>query len=164
MAGPGSERIVIANWNARLVSIMFLLSFVAASLGGIYDPVDRFQGGELWPGVLFVAVPIMLALRGLTVGVIVVGDKVITRGWFRTRTIPRADISSVRAVNYSGLWNRSSSSRLFLMLELNVAGDEVEIPAVVGRPLKVQRLASQLRDALGLTAGSARAGEHRNRG
>ena len=164
MAGPGSERIVIANWNARLTSIMFLLSFVAASLGGIYDPVDRYQRGGLWPGVLFVAVPMMLVLRGLNVGVVVVGDKVISRGWFRTRTIPRADISSVRAVNYSGLWNRFSSSKLFLMLELNVAGDEVEIPAVIGRPLKVQRLASQLRDALGLTARSARAGEHRNRG
>jgi hypothetical protein len=50
------------------------------------------------------------------------------------------------------------------MLELNVAGDEVEIPAVVGRPLKVQRLASQLREELGLTAGSARVGEDRNQG
>ena len=106
----------------------------------------------------------MLVLRGLTVGVVVVGDKVISRGWFRTRTIPRVDISSVRAVNYSGLWNRSSSARLFLMLELNVAGSEVEIPAVVGRPLKVQHLASQLRDALGLAASSARVGEHRNPG
>jgi len=106
----------------------------------------------------------MLVLRGLTVGLVIVGDKVISRGWFRTRTIPRADISSVRAVNYSGLWNRSSSSRLFLMLELNVAGSEVEIPAVVGRPLKVQHLASQLRDALGLAASSARVGEHRNPG
>jgi len=164
MVGPGSERIVIANWNARLASIMFLLLFVAASLGGIYDPVDRLQRGELWPGVLFVAVAMMLVLRGLTVGVVVVGDKVVSRGWFRTRTIPRADISSVSAVNYSGLWNRSSSSRLFLMLELNVAGREVEIPAVVGRPLKVQRLASQLRVALGLAASSARVGEHRNPG
>jgi hypothetical protein len=155
---------VIANWNARLASIMFLLLFVAASLGGIYDPVDRSQAGELWPGVLFVAVPMMLALRGFTIGVVVVADKVISRGWFRTRTIPRADISSVRAVNYSGLWNRSSSSRLFLMLELTVAGGEVEIPAVVGRPLKVQRLASHLRDALGLAATSARVGEHRKPG
>lgn len=48
------------------------------------------------------------------------------------------------------------------MLELQVVGSEVEIPAVVGRPLKVRRLASQLRDALGLAASSARVGEHRN--
>jgi len=155
---------VIANWNARLVSTMFLLLFVGASLGGIYDPVDRSHQGELWPGALFVAVAMMLALRGLTVGVVVVGDKVISRGWLRTRTVPRADIASVRAVNYSGLWNRSSSSRLFLMLEFNVAGREFEIPAVVGRPLKVQRLASQLTDALGLAPNSARVGEHRKPG
>jgi len=137
---------------------MGLLLLSAASLGGIYDQ------GQLWPGGLFVTIPMMLVLRGLTVCVVVVGDKVISRGWFRTRTITRADISSVRAVNYSGLWNRSSSSRLFLMLELNAAGSEVEIPAVAGRPLKVQRLASQLRDALGLAASSARVGEHRNPG
>jgi hypothetical protein len=137
---------------------MFLLLFVAAALGGIYDPVDRFQRGEPWPGVSFVAVAMMLVLRVLTVGVVVVGDKVISHGCFRTRTIPRADISSVRAVNYSGIWNRSSSSRLFLMIELNVAGREVEIPAVVGRPLKVQHLASQLREALGLAASSAGVG------
>jgi hypothetical protein len=42
---------------------MFLLLFVAASLGGIYDPFDRFHSGELWPGVLFVAVAMMLARR-----------------------------------------------------------------------------------------------------
>jgi hypothetical protein len=162
MAGPGSERIVIANWNARLASIMFLLLFVLASLGGIYAPVDRSHGVELWPGAFFVAVAMMLGLRGLTVGVVVVGDKVISRGWFGTRAIRRADILSVGAVNYSGLWNRSSSSTLFLMLELKVVGSEVEIPAVVGRPLKVRRLASQLRDALGLAASSARVGEHRN--
>jgi hypothetical protein len=161
MAGPGSKRVVIANWNARLASTVFLLMFVVASLGGIYDPVDRPQQGQLWPGALFVAVAMMLALRGLTVGVVVVGDQVISRGWFRTRTIPRADISSVRAVNYSGLWNESSSSRLLLMLELSVAGSELEIPAVVGRPLKVQRLASQLRDALGLAPSSAGVGKHR---
>jgi hypothetical protein len=133
-------------------------------LGGILEPVDRFHGGELWPGALFVATAMILGLRGLTVGLVVVGEKVISRGWLRTRTIPRADISSVRAVNYSGLWNRSSSSKLFLMLELKVAGSEVEIPAVVGRPPKVQRLASQLRDALGLAPSSARVGEHRTPG
>jgi hypothetical protein len=75
---------------------------------------------------------------------------------------PQGGHPSVGAVNYSGLWNRSSSSTLFLMLELQVVGSEVEIPAVVGRPLKVRRLASQLRDALGLAASSARVGEHRN--
>jgi len=80
MAGLGSERIVIANWNARLASIIFLLLFVVASLGGIYDPFDPSQGGDLWPGALFVAVATMLALRGLTVGVVIVGDRVISRG------------------------------------------------------------------------------------
>jgi hypothetical protein len=137
-----------------MASIMFLLLLAAAALGGIYDPVDRSATGELWPGALFVAVPMMLALRGFIVGVVVVGDNVISRGWFRTRTITRADISAARAVNYSGYWNRSGSSKLFLMLQLRVAGSEVEIPAVVGRPVKVQRLASQLRDALSLGAKS----------
>jgi len=135
-----------------MAAIMFLLLLAGAALGGIYDPVDRSVTGVLWPGALFVAVPMVLALRGFIVGVVVVGDKVISRGWFRTRTITRADISAVRAVNYSGYWNRSSSSKLFSMLELRVAGSEVEIPAVVGRPVKVQRLASELRDALSLGA------------
>jgi hypothetical protein len=88
------------------------------TMGGIYDPVDRSATGDLWPGALFVAVPMMLALRGLTVGVVVVGDKVISSGWLR------------------------------------VAVSEVEIPAVVGRPVKAQHLASQLRDALGLGSDS----------
>ena len=95
---------------------------------------------------------------------VVVGDTVISRGWFRTRTIPSADISAVRAVNYSGLWNRSSSSRLFLMLKLEVAGRAVEIPAVAGRPVKVRRLANQMGDALGLVRRSAQTGAYRNQG
>lgn len=74
------------------------------------------------------------------------------------------DISAVRAVNYSGYWNRSSSSKLFLMLELNVVGSEVEIPAVVGRPVKAHRLASELTDALGLGANSDPVGKHRDPG
>ena len=137
---------------------MVLLLLSAASLGGIYDQ------GQLWPGGLFVAISMMLALRSLTFGVVVVGDKVISRGWFRTRTIPRADISAVRAVNYSGYWNRSSSSRQFLMLNLEVAGREIEIPAVAGRPVKVQRLANQMGDALGIVRRSAQTGQHRKQG
>jgi hypothetical protein len=138
--------------------------FAAASLGGIYDPVDRSVKGALRPGVLFVAIPILLALRGFAVGVVVDGDEVKSRGWFRTRTIPRADVSAVRAVNYSGYWNRFGSSQLFFMLELKVVGSEVEIPTVVGRRVKAQRLASQLRDALGLGAQSDSLGKHREPG
>jgi hypothetical protein len=147
-----------------MASVLFLLLFGAVSLGGIYDPVDRSTKGALWPGLLFVSIPILLALRGLSVGVVVVGDSVISRGWFRTRTIPRAEISAVRAVNYSGYWNRSSSSRLFLMLQLKVVGSEVEIPAVVSRPVKAHRLARQLTDALGLGANSDPVGKHRDPG
>jgi len=58
-----------------MASVTFLLLFAALSLGGIYDPVDRSAKGALWPGVLFVVIPMLLALRGLTLGVVVVGDK-----------------------------------------------------------------------------------------
>jgi len=143
---------------------MCLLLLAATALGGIYDPIDRSAKGELWPGGLFVAIPMMLALRGLTVGVVLVDDRLIARGWFRTRTIPKADISAVRAVNYSGYWNRYSSSRQFLMLKLEVAGREVEIPAVAGRPVKVQRLANQMGDVLGLARRSTQTGQHRKPG
>ena len=126
--------------------------------------VDRPTKGALWPGLLFVAIPILPARMGLSVGVVVVGDKVISRGWFRKRTIPRAEISAVRAVNYSGYWNRSSSSKLFVMLELKVVGSEVEIPAVVSRPVKAHRLASQMTVALGFGANSDPVGKHRDPG
>lgn len=164
MVDPGPKRTVIANWNARIASISVLLLLAAAALGGIYDPPDGSARGQLGPGALFVAIPILLALRGLTVGVVVVGDNVISRGWYRTRTIPRADISAVGAVNYSGYWNRYSSSRQFLMLKLEVAGREVEIPAVAGRPVKVQRLANQMGDVLGLARRSTQTGQHRKPG
>lgn len=96
-------RNIIANRNARIASIILLLAFVAASVGGIYDPADQFAAGDWWPGVIFVAVPLILAGRSATVGVVVVGDTVISRGWLRTRKISRVDISAVRAVNYSGI-------------------------------------------------------------
>ena len=83
----------------------------------------------------------------------------ISRGWLRTRTTLRADISAVRAVNYSGILNCSGSSGLFRMVELEVAGKDVEILALVGRPTKVERLADQLRVALGLET-NCRAGAY----
>lgn len=141
---------------------MVLTVVVAASVGGIYNPVDQSARGDLWPGALFVAVPMTLAVRSLVVGVVVVGDKVISRGWLRTRTTFRADISAVRAVDYSGILNWSGSSGLFLMVELEIAGKDVKTPALVGRPAKVKRLADQLRDAVGLETNSAQAGQHRS--
>ncbi len=157
-------RIIIANRNARIASIILLLVFVAASVGGIYDPADQSAAGDWWPVVIFVAVPLILAGRSVTVGVVVVGDTVISGGWLRTRKISRADISAVRAVNYSGILNWSGASTQFLMVELEVAGSHVEILALVGRPAKVRRLADQLRDALGLEPNPAEPGAHRIQG
>ncbi len=164
MAGTEPERIIIANWNARIAWVIVLFVFAAASVGGIYDPVDRSARGDLWPGALFVVVAIIVAVRSLAVGVVVVGDKVISRGWLRTRTTFRADISAVRAANYSGILNGSGRSGLFLMVELEVFGKDDEILALVGRPTKVKRLADQLRVALGLETNSAEAGQHRIHG
>jgi hypothetical protein len=70
---------------------------------------------------------------------------------------------AVRTANYSGWRNRSSSSRMFLMLVLEVAGREVEIPAVVGRPAELQTLVSLTRSALGLERVSSETGRHRKR-
>lgn len=71
-----------AKWNGRIDLILVLLAFAAASMGGINDPV----------GVLFVAAPMCSQSGAWTFGVVVVGDEVISRGWFRKRTSSRAQI------------------------------------------------------------------------
>lgn len=163
MTDHGPMHIIIANRNAGIASIILLLVFVAAYLDGVYDPVYRSTAGQLWPGVLLV-VPMVLAGRSLTVGVVVVGNTVISRGWLRTRTISRADISAVRAVNYSGILNRSGASTRFSMVELEVAGSCVKILALIGRAAKVGRLADQLSDSLGITPSPAESEAHRIQG
>lgn len=41
MVGTEPERIIITKRNARVTCVIVLMLFVAASVGGIYDPVDR---------------------------------------------------------------------------------------------------------------------------
>lgn len=131
-------------------AIAVLVLFAAAALGGVLDPTDAVDKPDWWPGVVFVVVPLLLAARGLRVGVVVRDTDVVMRGWLRTRRLSREDVLAVKTRRYSGLWTRGGESRLFRMLAIKTSEHTVEVPAVAARDAKAERLAAALRRALAI--------------
>jgi len=103
------------------------------------------------------------------------GEVVRLRGWLVTETFRREDIIGVRLVPYTGFWNKGSISRSVYMLSLIVSAPrrpilpagrrspwasrdirsssvetQIDMPAVAARRDKAERLADQLRAAVGL--------------
>jgi hypothetical protein len=140
----------VHNPVLTFAAVGVLVVFAVAALGGVLDPTDAADNADWWPGVLFVVVPLVIALRGVVTGVVVRESDVVLRGWLRTRRLPREQILAVTTKKYSGLWTRGSESRFFRMLALKSTNGTVEIPAVAARNMKAERLALRLRRALAL--------------
>jgi Bacterial PH domain len=146
--GPAPSR--VHNSVLTYSAIAVLVVFATAAVGGVLDPTSRVDEPDLWPGLVFVVVPLLIAVRGLTTGVVIQESDVLLRGWLRTRRLPREQILAVKTMPYSGVWTRGSESRLFRMLAIKTRKGMVEVPAVAARNAKAERLASRLRSALAL--------------
>jgi hypothetical protein len=131
-------------------AIAVLVVFATAAVGGVLDPTSADDQPDWWPGVLFVVVPLLIAMRGLMTGIVVRDSDVLLRGWLRTTQLPRQDVLAVKTKRYSGLWTRGSESRFFRMLALKTANGTIEVPAVAARNAKAERMAMTLRRALAL--------------
>ena len=136
---------VLVYWE-----IVVLLLFALAALGGVLDPTEGVDEPQWWPGLLFVVLPVVLAIRGVFTGVVVADSHVVLRGWLRTRRVPRSQVLGVTTMKYSGVWNRGSASRIFRMLAIKTVDRTIEVPAVAARKAKAERLASALEKALSL--------------
>jgi hypothetical protein len=146
--GRSQAQVRVHNAVLNSAAIVVLIALAAAAFGGIVDPSDARDRPNWWPGALFVAIPIGLALRGLLVGIVVRESDLLLRGWLRSRRVSRDQVLAVTTTQYSGLWNRGSQSRQFSMLGLTTTTGLVEIPAVAARPDKAKQLASDVRRAL----------------
>ena len=153
---PPGNRIVIANRAYRSGAIVALLLLAGVIIGASYDPVNVSRSGSPAAGLILAGLCVAAAARTSVVGLVVRDGKVFRRTWLRTRSYPGSSIQTVDAVNYSGLWNWASRSMLFSMIRLTYNGKEVDVPEIVGRPIKIRRLADELTDALGLRPSASR--------
>lgn len=148
---PGTDasaRPRVHNAFLDIAATVVLVVLALAALGGVLDPTLDLDRPDWWPGVIFVAVPLLVAIRGAVVGVVVIESYVVVRGWLRTRRVPRDQIVAVTTRPYSGLWNRGSESRHFSMLALTTTSRSVDVPAVAANRAKAERLALEVRRAL----------------
>ena len=115
-------------------------------------PTPSSNGEDLVRWV-FLAGATYLALRAWRVGVIVEQDRVIKRGWFRTRTVERSSIVAVQVRPYEGEiaqgFGGISESRL-RMIVFRTSGQEVKLPELVGYSKETTQMQGQLTEALGL--------------
>lgn len=53
-------------YNPMLVcwAIVVLLLFASAALGGVLNPTESVDEPQWWPGLCFIALPVVLAVRG----------------------------------------------------------------------------------------------------
>jgi hypothetical protein len=72
-----------------------LVIALVATLGGMVDPAPGGDRHALLPGLGFVVVELLLLFRALRLGLTVDDETVTSRGWFRTRTFVRGDVTEV---------------------------------------------------------------------
>jgi hypothetical protein len=131
-----------------MLGAVLLGFFIAATLGGIFDPTPGPDQPTLMPGALVVALELFLLVRALRLGVTVTPEHVVSRGWLLTRRYPVGHVSGAGATGYSGGYNRWSRSKAFTMLWIRVDERAVDLPHIAGRPPKMHRLADELQVAL----------------
>jgi hypothetical protein len=148
---PGARRL-----GAGIMAI-FMIGTGAGMINPVNDPADRQWAAGLIPLVLEAA----LLSRSLRLGLTIYPDRVVSRGWLRTRTFPRDAITGAGMVGYSGIYNRYTTSGLLVMLTLNANGHTVSLPHVAGRVVPTRLLAVQLHEALGIPTASVEVGRHR---
>ena len=76
---------------------------------------------------------------------------ILVRSLFRSRRVQVERVRKVRSIGYSGLLNRSSQSRFFKMLQLDLNEGELDIPSVVGRSGFINDLADRINNWLAET-------------
>ncbi|HEY0168099.1 MAG TPA: hypothetical protein VGB75_13740 [Jatrophihabitans sp.] len=133
---------VLVYWN-----IAYLLVLAAISLGAILDSIGTVDE-PAWQEFGVVLAPILLAIRGVRVGVVVTDSEVLLRGWVRTRRLQRDQVLGVMTAPYTGLLYGGMESRIFRMLAIKTPDRTIEVPAVAARKAKAKRLAATVRHVL----------------
>jgi len=159
---PPGNKVVIANRAYRSGAIVALLVLAGMIIGAAYDPVYVSRTDSPAAGWILAGLCVAAAARASVVGLVVRDERVFHCTWLRTRSYPASSIQTVEAANYSGTLNRASRSMLFSMIRLTHNGTEVDVPEVVGRPIKIRHLADELANTLALRPNASR-GEPRHR-
>ena len=149
----GKRRVHVYSRMARALYAGAWVIGLGATLGGMFDPTPGADRAEIFPGLLFVALEVLLIVRSLRIGLLIDDDQVSSRGILRTRRFPRDSVTKVRPTGYSGTINWGATSGYFKMLKLRAAGNPVEVPHLIGPPNAVRRLANEAQAALGLAHG-----------
>ena len=147
MEGQRSE---VHSRGTRIFGAAIWSVAIIATLGGMFDPTAGPDEPQLLPGLFILMGETALLVRALRLGVTVRHDGVVSRGWLRTRTFPRNEVTGAGVVGYSGIFTRGVTSGFFLMLTLKVADHTFPLPHIAGRAAPIRQLAERLQTTLGL--------------
>lgn len=157
-----TDRVVLRSRQYVVVSVgvPFLLALVSA--GAFADPALDVTRDPNWMFWLWESTLFLWVFRGLFVGVVVDGETVTRRGWFRDQHLPAKDLTGVGSRGYSGMLNRFSESIAVVMPTLRTAsGGEIGLPELAGTRAVVDEISERLRGRLRLPRAAPRA-RHRD--
>lgn len=88
------------------------------------------------------AVSFLIAFRASRVGVTGSASVLVVRGWLRTQTVARDDITAVELVPYTGMLAGRDVDRFFRTLRITRRrGRDVYVESLMGSPATVQAIA-----------------------
>ena len=128
-----------------------IAAFLAVSVGAFVDPTTADTRDPDWMFWLWAAALSAMLLRAPFVGLVVREDRITRRTWLRSKSWLRSEIVGVGRAGYSGLLNRSSTSKRFMMIALYARDRRVvEVPELAGGIGKTEDRVAQLKGAIGV--------------
>ena len=141
-------RTVIRATTYRLAMFSLGLIFLGASVGGTYEKSARSDTKLGW---IAIAASLAFMTRALRLGILVDGDRLQARSWFRTRTFSTSEIVYVSPERYDGLLKGAGESRLVHTIALTIRdGSVFKAYGVIGGRSGTRKRAAKLSAALHL--------------
>ncbi len=145
--------------GTRVRGTLLVCTGALAILGGMTDPTAGPDQTEWVPGLLLLTAAAALLIRALRLGITVYPDRVVSRGWLRTRGFSTSRITRVSTTGYSGFWTWGATSSFFVTVTLEVGDDTVLLRQITGRAPAMRGIADRIQ-RLVTASSDGRPGEH----
>ena len=141
MTGRGTG---VHSLGTRVRGALLVCVGALATLGGMTDPTAGPDQTEWFPGLLLLTAAAALLVRAVRLGITIYPDRLVSRGWVRTRAFSTAQVTRVGTTGYNGIWTWGATSSTFLTVTLELDDDTVPLRQITGSAPAIRRIADRI--------------------